>query len=45
LRVPAAKHPGRRNEKGLPGRYPVERARLDQAGEAPRESEAVLHKR
>ena len=45
LRVPAAKHPGRRNEEGLPGRYPVERARLDQTHAAPRESDAVLQKR
>lgn len=38
LRVPHAMHPGRRDESGLPGRYPTEPARLADATMPPKPS-------
>ena len=39
MRIPKAMHPGRRNEKGLPGRYPVRKVRLDQIARTPQAEE------
>ena len=35
MRLPGTKHPTRRDEKGLPGHYPVEKVRLDQIANQP----------